>query len=392
MNTISAALIILLSNYSFANTLNCSNIFADSTVQKISFKQITAKPEANFGIQLSNAETVSKKLESYFERVKNTPAQYSTAYERVSEQTLRNIFHEISLLSDYEVSKLRDRYKENIPNIEMALSLDWSNPDELWAFVLRDISYIRKRIDFLYAEDITNPKMEVSVKIVDYINLLKSLNTDTFLDIFGPFIRNYANLSKHAQIANTIARKRLADHIISTVAEKALLYSNKNFALRIEDYYDLVTELISKYNPDYVPISSFSKIVEFSKKLKSLIHQQNRPNLKIVIMGSSVNGKLKKFSDVDYAVFDYKNDAYKGYGLSIQNELKTLGPDITAEQISVDFETPQKMILFGLKVNAVVLEVNNDSIIYHVRDRRIVTDSHGYAQISYQSFQLIPGN
>lgn len=392
MKSIFAAFIIFVSQAIFANSLNCSSIFTDHVEQKASFRQIFVKNEANFGIQLSSAETVSHKLEAYFDRVKNTPKQYSIAYEKVSEKILRDLFYEISLLPDYDVSKLRARYKNLIPDLEMAHKPHWNNPNDIWAFVLRDITYIKERIDFLYAEDATHPAQEIETKIVDYVNQLKSLNTDTFLDIFGPFIRHYSDLSKYARIANTVSRKRLADHIISIVAEKAFLSSNKDFELRIKAYYDSIEKIILKYNPDYTPISSFSKIVEFSKKIKSLMAQKNNPNLRLVIMGSSVNGKLKKSSDVDYAVFNYKDDEYTAYDLPIQNELKILGPDVTAEQILFDFETPQEMILFGLKVNAVVLEISGDSIIYHVRDARIITESTGQIRTGYRSFQLLPGH
>lgn len=286
-------------------------------------------------------------------------------------QWTANVFNLMIKATDSQIETIITHYPELLPKKELISSVDHQDfYSILWGFALRDYDFMKKRILFFVNR---SSDYQIPVEVRNYLQISRDLPEQKLIEIYGPLLKNYFNLSKEDGFIQIdfIQRKRAADAVISTITKKMWEYHQTNTLSQYQKYINKVNEFIERNrSPEALEnvrvLNRLFKAIQkkFTNEIKSL----GVNDFKLIIVGSFVNGQAKLTSDIDYGLFvvTKENKELVYFGDANQVLYDTLEPYLGGtfeySNLSTTFPSSAGLTRFGLQLNSVVIEITSQNI------------------------------
>jgi len=357
---LTAALLILSLTTPIARAEECRDLFAAAPEQAGSVSRWSAEEAA-----------LLADLDEYL-RLRGT---YDYPRERFQYpgDWLESIQSRLSVASPQLIKFARERFRNLLPNEEMLRKTD--NNQVHWAFALRDIGLMKRRMEFLIEDQTIHG---ISKAVISHTRDARNMPESDLDFVFGELTKNYQTLSKVSPPRSEwrIAPRRSADAAIAVIAGSALNRKDLSGIERYQAYLNKVKQLTGDQVRHRSSQDAAALLRLFGELQKILKRNPSGPD-QIVIFGSSVNGRAGPESDLDFGI--YKTDEskeWRGVEPSDYDQVSSAVRRHFGDKFSIslevfEFPTPQEMIQFGLRLNAAVIVISRSKIELVSRDQTL---------------------
>lgn len=245
----------------------------------------------------------------------------------------------------------------------------YREPEIAWGFAIRDIPFMKRMVAHA-AADLPNRGATVGA----WLRMSERLTPDERAEIFRPLTRHYAQLDKTKRADGRLPPKRIADLVASSLADPLSSFAEADARTAYRQYLARVRSLVGT-EAEWLPATQDAdRMIAMFEKLQAQLQAFKRAGaeLQIVVMGSTVNGRAIRGSDVDLGIFLRDRLGSRTQMSTAQlNQLKLVFQEALGDQIPVgvvsEFPVLNSFLEFGTRNNGLAVKIDADGVQFFMR-------------------------